>query len=154
MILLIVLKRIKLKIFFRRSVKNAKKFACAFGKMCSVTPQNRGKCQFCRYQKCLAVGMKAECVLNDDELAEKRKMISRNRIRRILNQPAQMKGKFSAIKRFLRNISNLRKLFRAPNYMSNFFLSQKETVSSIIRYKVGCSKIRQPREHFVQPCSA
>ena len=37
--------------------------------------------------------MKAECVLNDDELAEKRKMISRNRIRRILNQPAQMKGK-------------------------------------------------------------
>ena len=80
--------------FFRRSVKNAKKFACAFGKMCSVTPQNRRKCQFCRYQKCLAVGMKAECVLNDDELAEKRKMISRNRIRRILNQPAQMKGKF------------------------------------------------------------
>ena len=92
-VIIIVSRTIKHEIFLRRSVKNAKKFACAFGKMCSVTPQNRRKCQYCRYQKCLAVGMKAECVLNDDELAEKRKMISRNRIRRILNQPAQMKGK-------------------------------------------------------------
>ena len=82
--------------------------------MCSVTPQNRRKCQYCRYQKCLAVGMKAECVLNDDELAEKRKMISRNRIRRILNQPAQMKGKSLVV-----------------NIQANFFvsLSKRKTIS-------------------------
>ena len=86
--------------------------------MCSVTPQNRRKCQYCRYQKCLAVGMKAECVLNDDELAEKRKMISRNRIRRILNQPAQMKGKFLVI--------NIQAFF-------DLLLKRKTILSSIIR---------------------
>ena len=36
-----------------------------------------------RYNKCVKIGMKSDCVLNDDELEEKRKVIINNRIKRM-----------------------------------------------------------------------
>merc|ERR1712110_716682 len=68
--------------FFRRSVKNSRRFACAYRNECDITPHNRRKCQSCRYNKCIKIGMKSDCVLNDHELEEKRKVIIRNRIKR------------------------------------------------------------------------
>ena len=41
------------------------------------------KINFARYNKCVEIGMKSDCVLNDDELEEKRRVIIRNRIRRL-----------------------------------------------------------------------
>jgi len=72
--------------FFRRTVKNNKNFLCAYSKNCAVTRQNRRQCQSCRFQKCLDKGMKRDCILSDLELNKKRKIIQKNRIKRILNE--------------------------------------------------------------------
>jgi vitamin D3 receptor len=77
--------------FFRRSVKNSRRFACAYRNECQITPNNRRKCQACRYNKCLKIGMKSDCVLNDDELEEKRQVIIKNRIKRMKSkQPSHL----------------------------------------------------------------
>ncbi|XP_077590497.1 nuclear receptor subfamily 5, group A, member 5 [Stigmatopora nigra] len=51
--------------FFKRSVQNAKRYACAEGRSCPVDVAQRKRCPFCRFQKCLAVGMKKEAVRAD-----------------------------------------------------------------------------------------
>ncbi|XP_061701609.1 nuclear receptor subfamily 5, group A, member 5 isoform X2 [Syngnathoides biaculeatus] len=46
--------------FFKRSVQNDKRYTCAEGQRCPVNVSQRKRCPFCRFQKCLAVGMKKE----------------------------------------------------------------------------------------------
>ncbi|KAJ7992075.1 hypothetical protein DPEC_G00274800 [Dallia pectoralis] len=51
--------------FFKRSVQNNKRYACAERQSCPMNPSQRKRCPYCRYQKCLAVGMKREAVRAD-----------------------------------------------------------------------------------------
>jgi len=55
--------------FFRRSIQNktAAAYACRRNKMCEINLKTRKNCQFCRYQKCLKVGMKPTWVLSEEE---------------------------------------------------------------------------------------
>ncbi|XP_042360737.1 nuclear receptor subfamily 5, group A, member 5 isoform X2 [Plectropomus leopardus] len=46
--------------FFKRSVQNNKHYTCAEQQSCPVNLSQRKRCPFCRFQKCLAVGMKRE----------------------------------------------------------------------------------------------
>jgi vitamin D3 receptor len=107
--------------FFRRSVKNSRRFACAYRNECEITPNNRRKCQACRYNKCVKIGMKSDCVLNDDELEEKRQVIIKNRIKRMKSttrQPSQMGDDDQ------REISELLKIFNSSmgkNFSPKFF---------------------------------
>uniref|UniRef100_A0A915CT83 Nuclear receptor domain-containing protein n=1 Tax=Ditylenchus dipsaci TaxID=166011 RepID=A0A915CT83_9BILA len=44
--------------FFRRSIQQKIQYkTCAKNKGCAIVRSNRNRCQFCRFQKCLAVGM-------------------------------------------------------------------------------------------------
>ena len=45
--------------FFVRCLKQdtAAKFMCPRKKDCDITKETRTQCQYCRYQKCLAIGM-------------------------------------------------------------------------------------------------
>ena len=49
----------------RRSIQNNTywTYQCLRGKACSITVETRRKCQWCRYQRCLAVGMKPSSFL-------------------------------------------------------------------------------------------
>ncbi|XP_052822688.1 orphan steroid hormone receptor 2 isoform X2 [Octopus bimaculoides] len=47
--------------FFKRSIRKQLGYACRGNKDCPVTKMHRNRCQFCRLQKCLAVGMRSEC---------------------------------------------------------------------------------------------
>ena len=76
--------------FFRRTIKNSRKFVCSYAGDCVVTRQNRRQCQACRFDKCLNQGMKRECILSEGELNKKRKIIQRNKIRKILNEAEQL----------------------------------------------------------------
>lgn len=46
--------------FFKRTVQKGAKYICLGNKDCPVDKRRRNRCQFCRFQKCLAVGMVKE----------------------------------------------------------------------------------------------
>nr|AGA54134.1 nuclear receptor subfamily 5 group A member 5 [Dicentrarchus labrax] len=51
--------------FFKRSVQNNKHYTCAEQQSCPMNLSQRKRCPSCRFQKCLAVGMKREAVRAD-----------------------------------------------------------------------------------------
>ncbi|KAM9342016.1 nuclear receptor subfamily 4immunitygroup A member 1 [Pholidichthys leucotaenia] len=51
--------------FFKRTVQKNSKYVCLANKDCPVDKKRRNRCQFCRFQKCLAVGMVREVVRTD-----------------------------------------------------------------------------------------
>nr|XP_020475738.1 retinoic acid receptor RXR-beta-A-like [Monopterus albus] len=48
--------------FFKRTVRKDLSYTCRDSKECLVDKRQRNRCQYCRYQKCLAMGMKREAV--------------------------------------------------------------------------------------------
>jgi len=55
--------------FFRRSLQNktAAKYICRRKSTCDINVKTRKNCQYCRYMKCLAIGMNPNYVLSEDE---------------------------------------------------------------------------------------
>ncbi|KAI3366078.1 hypothetical protein L3Q82_009902 [Scortum barcoo] len=51
--------------FFKRTVQKNAKYVCLAAKSCPVDKRRRNRCQYCRFQKCLAVGMVKEVVRTD-----------------------------------------------------------------------------------------
>ncbi|XP_039280267.1 probable nuclear hormone receptor HR38 isoform X2 [Nilaparvata lugens] len=51
--------------FFKRTVQKGSKYVCLAEKACPVDKRRRNRCQFCRFQKCLVVGMVKEVVRTD-----------------------------------------------------------------------------------------
>ncbi|MED6236288.1 hypothetical protein ATANTOWER_007050 [Ataeniobius toweri] len=51
--------------FFKRSVQNNKHYTCSEQQSCPMNLSQRKRCPFCRFQKCLAVGMRKEAVRAD-----------------------------------------------------------------------------------------
>ncbi|XP_043193971.1 retinoic acid receptor RXR-like [Amphibalanus amphitrite] len=48
--------------FFKRTVRKDLSYACREDKNCLIDKRQRNRCQYCRYQKCLKMGMKREAV--------------------------------------------------------------------------------------------
>ncbi|VDO95245.1 unnamed protein product [Soboliphyme baturini] len=47
--------------FFKRTVQNRRIYTCVIGKgKCKITKEQRNRCQYCRFQKCLRQGMVLE----------------------------------------------------------------------------------------------
>lgn len=59
--------------FFRRSITRNAVYQCKYGNGCEIDMYMRRKCQECRLKKCLAVGMRPECVVPEFQCAVKRK---------------------------------------------------------------------------------
>ncbi|KAL2083924.1 hypothetical protein ACEWY4_019442 [Coilia grayii] len=51
--------------FFKRTVQKNAKYVCLASKSCPVDKRRRNRCQYCRFQKCLSVGMVKEVVRTD-----------------------------------------------------------------------------------------
>lgn len=51
--------------FFKRTVQNKKVYSCVDNRSCLIDKAQRKRCPFCRFQKCLNVGMKLEAVRQD-----------------------------------------------------------------------------------------
>ena len=65
--------------FFRRAVESEYCFAyfCLKNKQCTIDQKSRKKCQYCRYQACLAAGMKTSWVKNEED----KKRFSENKVK-------------------------------------------------------------------------
>lgn len=46
--------------FFKRTVQNKKVYSCVDNRSCQIDKSQRKRCPYCRFQKCLSVGMKLE----------------------------------------------------------------------------------------------
>ncbi|XP_046543422.1 retinoic acid receptor RXR-like isoform X1 [Haliotis rubra] len=49
--------------FFKRTVRKELTYACRDDKNCMIDKRQRNRCQYCRYMKCLSMGMKREALL-------------------------------------------------------------------------------------------
>ncbi|XP_042296719.1 nuclear receptor subfamily 1 group I member 3 isoform X2 [Sceloporus undulatus] len=58
--------------FFRRTVIKGVEFTCPFTNSCAITKAKRRQCQACRYQKCLAVGMRKDMIMSNERLQLRR----------------------------------------------------------------------------------
>ncbi|CEF59987.1 Protein ultraspiracle [Strongyloides ratti] len=50
------------KCFFWRSVKSGTEYKCRYNKNCDIRINRRSACRYCRFQRCLVVGMQVESV--------------------------------------------------------------------------------------------
>merc|ERR1719158_2129764 len=48
--------------FFKRTVRKELTYACREDKQCLIDKRQRNRCRYCRYHKCLSMGMKREAV--------------------------------------------------------------------------------------------
>ncbi|XP_078272167.1 retinoic acid receptor RXR-beta-A-like [Rhinoraja longicauda] len=58
--------------FFKRTVRKDLSYTCRDSKDCIVDKRQRNRCQYCRYQKCLATGMKREAVQEERQRGRER----------------------------------------------------------------------------------
>ncbi|XP_046390747.1 nuclear hormone receptor FTZ-F1 isoform X2 [Ischnura elegans] len=72
--------------FFKRTVQNKKVYTCVADRSCHIDKTQRKRCPYCRFQKCLGVGMKLEAVRADRMRGGRNKfgpMYKRDRARKL-----------------------------------------------------------------------
>ncbi|XP_056401799.1 nuclear receptor subfamily 1 group I member 3-like [Hyla sarda] len=69
--------------FFRRSITKGLTFTCPFTRSCPVNKAKRRRCQACRLQKCLEVGMRKDMILSEDALTARRELRVKKRQERL-----------------------------------------------------------------------
>ncbi|EGT50240.1 hypothetical protein CAEBREN_18797 [Caenorhabditis brenneri] len=93
--------------FFRRAVKDGRnKYVCRFEKSCEVNKYERNTCRYCRFRKCLLVGMNPDYVRPDREkskkgktLLSKKKSLSRSMSNRLAVDPTDWTYMLSPLSR-------------------------------------------------------
>ncbi|XP_014220113.1 retinoic acid receptor RXR-alpha-B isoform X2 [Trichogramma pretiosum] len=58
--------------FFKRTVRKDLTYACREERRCLIDKRQRNRCQYCRYQKCLTMGMKREAVQEERQRTKER----------------------------------------------------------------------------------
>uniref|UniRef100_A0AAZ3QMR5 Retinoic acid receptor RXR n=1 Tax=Oncorhynchus tshawytscha TaxID=74940 RepID=A0AAZ3QMR5_ONCTS len=58
--------------FFKRTIRKDLTYTCRDSKECLIDKRQRNRCQYCRYQKCLAMGMKREAVQEERQRGRER----------------------------------------------------------------------------------
>lgn len=123
--------------FFRRAIKGSKKFACAYDNKCQIEKRSRRHCSACRFNKCLMVGMKRECIMSDEQILKKRALIARNRLKRqAMAKPVLSEQEINTIKIITSSHLNAFDLTfgsllnkKSTQFSSFIFKSQEEMLS-------------------------
>ncbi|XP_035824311.1 retinoic acid receptor gamma [Aplysia californica] len=76
--------------FFRRSVQKNMQYTCHKDKNCVINKVTRNRCQYCRLQKCIIMGMSKEAVRNDRHKKRKQKPESTSGLSEELTEDDQM----------------------------------------------------------------
>ncbi|EFO93766.1 CRE-NHR-7 protein [Caenorhabditis remanei] len=111
--------------FFRRAVKDGRnKYVCRFERCCEVTKFERNACRYCRFRKCLFVGMNPDYVRPDREkgkkgkaLLSKKKSLSRSMSNRLAD-PADWTSLLSPLSR--KQLTEIGKLAETCSTSTNF----------------------------------
>ncbi|KAL7080308.1 hypothetical protein ACQ4LE_000117 [Meloidogyne hapla] len=71
--------------FFRRTLKRTKEYTCRYSGNCIVDRYERNSCRFCRFKRCLEVGMDPKAVRPDRDAAGRTHPVRRRMSRNLLN---------------------------------------------------------------------
>uniref|UniRef100_A0A1I7UHX9 Nuclear receptor n=1 Tax=Caenorhabditis tropicalis TaxID=1561998 RepID=A0A1I7UHX9_9PELO len=74
--------------FFKRTVQKNSKYTCAGNKNCPIDKRYRSRCQYCRFQKCLEVGMVKEIVRGGSLSGRRGRLSSKTKLARSEDQPS------------------------------------------------------------------
>ncbi|KHJ42908.1 zinc finger, C4 type [Trichuris suis] len=66
--------------FFKRTVQKSARYVCLGNRDCIIDKRRRNRCQYCRFQKCLAVGMVKEVVRTDSLKGRRGRLPSRSKM--------------------------------------------------------------------------
>ncbi|KRZ45030.1 Nuclear receptor subfamily 4 group A member 1, partial [Trichinella pseudospiralis] len=66
--------------FFKRTVQKNAKYVCMGSRDCVIDKRRRNRCQYCRFQKCMAVGMVKEVVRMDSLKGRRGRLPSRSKV--------------------------------------------------------------------------
>lgn len=69
--------------FFRRGVNANAPYYCSQSKSCPITKHTRKHCQYCRFQKCMAIGMRASWVMTEEDKQEKKEKARLKRVSKV-----------------------------------------------------------------------
>lgn len=61
------------KCFFWRTVKSKLNYQCRYGGTCSISTTGRNACRYCRFHRCLFVGMKIDAVKMDRKMTKRKR---------------------------------------------------------------------------------
>nr|XP_046220331.1 probable nuclear hormone receptor HR38 [Oncorhynchus gorbuscha] len=116
--------------FFKRTVQKKSKYVCLTNKDCPVDKRRRNRCQFCRFQKCLAVGMVKEVVRTDS---------LKGRRGRLPSKPKAVQGLSSAVSRVDIIASLVREYIESNSGVEKLDYSKyQETVASLSEKEDTC----------------
>lgn len=59
--------------FFRRTIRSQQTYTCRFAQKCAIDKDQRNACRYCRFQRCLTVGMEPEAIRPDRDIIGKQK---------------------------------------------------------------------------------
>lgn len=143
--------------FFKRTVQKNSKYVCLADKNCPVDKRRRNRCQYCRFQKCLAVGMVKEVVRTNDLKGRRGRLPTKPKSPSTAqaNSRTQQSAFFSQIVRIFSD--------SVPNQTSLDFSKYRKITKEIIRIEEepfwtlqsltkSCDLIRQWSEKFSTLC--
>lgn len=67
--------------FFRRTIRSSQTYSCRFQQKCSIDKDQRNACRYCRFQRCLNVGMEPEAIRPDRDVIGKQKNPRRKKMK-------------------------------------------------------------------------
>ena len=89
--------------FFRRANQANMKssgYVCKYDNKCDITCSNRKKCQRCRYEQCLSVGMDPSLVLSEEQKKTRfRKMLEKKATKPMQDQDPSVSRYFGCCRR-------------------------------------------------------
>uniref|UniRef100_A0A1I8AKG3 Nuclear receptor domain-containing protein n=1 Tax=Steinernema glaseri TaxID=37863 RepID=A0A1I8AKG3_9BILA len=68
--------------FFRRTIRSNQTYTCRFMQKCSIDKDQRNACRYCRFQRCLNVGMEPDAIRPDRDIIGKQKNPRRKKLKR------------------------------------------------------------------------
>ncbi|XP_037540605.1 nuclear receptor subfamily 4 group A member 1 [Nematolebias whitei] len=121
--------------FFKRTVQKNSKYVCLANKDCPVDKKRRNRCQFCRFQKCLTVGMVKEVVRTDSLKGRRGRLPSKPKIARDLTTTASPVSLISSLVRAnIESNPNDVLLDYSKYFEKEVSLDQKEDVGDIRQF--------------------
>ncbi|CAG2110896.1 unnamed protein product, partial [Medioppia subpectinata] len=117
------------KSFFRRTaLKN--KFKCRFEGTCNITLGSRKSCKKCRFDKCIAVGMKKECLRDEEENQWRRQSANERKLRQ-QKQEEMIVSTTNDNSMLYPMISILNEHFNEPDVIDNPFTANTVAINSV-----------------------